>query len=741
MKVLYLISGGDTGGARTHVHMLLHHLNQSMTADLVCFMDGPFAQDAAALGVRVTVLKKNPISALGKLRAMVRDGGYDLIHCHGSRGNLMGALLKPLVDVPVITTVHSDPKLDYMGRTAARLTYGTLNAAALRHMDYYVGVTAAMGDLLVARGFPKERIFTIYNGVEFPAPPAGPDYDRTRYLASLGLEVQPGDLVVGIAARLHPVKDLPTALRGFAGAFQDFPNLRLLIAGDGQDREALEALARELGIGDAVCFAGWVDQMPDFYRAIDINILTSLSETFPYVLTEGGRERLPTVASRVGGVPHLISHGENGLLFDAGDAGALAAHLSALAASAELREKLGGALYETVRTEFSAEATTRRQREIYETVLSQSGRRGVLICGAYGMHNLGDDAVLSALVAEVRSIDPALPITVLSRRPQETARDYGVRALHMFNVPGFLRTMRKSRLYINGGGSLIQDVTSTRSLMYYLATLSMARRRGCKVMMYGCGIGPVDRPANRRRAARTIDRCVDAITLRGERSLAELRAFGVTRPEIFLAADPALFLEGASPQQVDAAMDALGLARDGRYFGLCVRIWPGMEKKAPLFAAAADYAYETYGLQPVLLSVNGDQDEAVTEQVRALIHAPCTVVNGQTPLPVMVGLIRRMHCLMSMRLHPLIFAASRAVPLAAVSYDPKVASFLEDLGQSNVADFNSLTGPAELCALVDAAARADRAALEASPARLRALESRNVETARRLLRPWEREEA
>lgn len=733
MKVLHLISGGDAGGARTHVHMLLQHLNQSMAADLVCFMDGPFAQDAADLGIRVTVLKKDPVSALRRLCAMVRGGGYDLVHCHGSRGNLMGALLKPLVSVPVITTVHSDPKLDYMGRTAARLTYGTLNAVALRRMDYYVGVTAAMRDVLVDRGFPAERIFTIYNGVEFPAPPAAPDYDRARYLASLGLDWQPGELVVGIAARLHPVKDLPTLLRGFAGAYARFPNLRLLIAGDGQEREALGALARELGIEGVVCFAGWVDNIADFYRAIDINVLTSLSETFPYALTEGARERLPTVASRVGGVPDLIVHGETGLLFAPGDHAALAEHLSALAASDDLRTRLGDALYKKAEAEFSADATARRQQEIYRTVLARCGRRGVLICGAYGMHNLGDDAVLSALVAEVRSIDPDLPITVLSRRPAETARDYGVRALHMFNVPGFLRTLGRSRLYINGGGSLIQDVTSTRSLLYYLATLAMAKRRGCRVMMYGCGIGPVTRPANRRRAARIIDRNVDAITLRGERSLAELRAFGVTRPEILLAADPALFLKEAPAPAVDAAMADLGLEPEGRYFGLCVRAWPGMAEKAALFAAAADYAYETYGLRPVLLSVNEDQDEAVTGQVRALVKAPCAVAAGRTPLPVMVGLIGRMQCVMAMRLHVLIFAASRAVPLAAVSYDPKVASFLEDLDQSNVADFNTLTAPEQLYALVDAAAAADRAALEAATARIMEREGRNVETARRLL--------
>ena len=362
-----------------------------------------------------------------------------------------------------------------------------------------------------------------------------------------------------------------------------------------------------------------------------------------------------------------------------------------------------------------------------------NNRAGVLVCGAYGMHNLGDDAVLDALLAELRSIDPEMPITVLSRSPEETAREYGVDALHMFNVPGFLRVMGRCRLYVNGGGSLIQDVTSSRSLWYYLFTLWAAKRRGCRVMMYGCGIGPVNRPGNRKLASRVIDRCVDAITLRGSRSREVLEAFGVTKPEILVTSDPALFLKSAPEAEIDRTMAQLGLEPRGSYFGLCVRRWPGMEEKAPLFAAAADYAYETYGMQPVLLTVNSDQDEPITQQVRSLIHAPCAVASGQLPLETTIGVIGRMRGVVAMRLHALIFAASQAVPLAAVSYDPKVASFLEDLHQSNCLDFAHFHSAEQLYSLVDAAACADREALRAAATRIMELESGNVETARRLL--------
>ena len=369
--------------------------------------------------------------------------------------------------------------------------------------------------------------------------------------------------------------------------------------------------------------------------------------------------------------------------------------------------------------------------------MSQTGEKknksGVLICGAYGMRNAGDEAVLDAILAELREIDPDMPVAVLSRSPADTEEHHGVRAIHSFALPAMWRAMRSSALFINGGGSLVQDVTSTRSLWYYLYTLVAAKNRGCRVMMYGCGVGPVSHPGNRRLAGRTIDRYVDAITLREKQSLTTLRELGVRRPDIAVAAEPALSLAASGDAELDALFEKLGLDPKGRYFCVCVRRWPGMEQKRELFAAAADYAHARYGLTPLILSVNPRQDVESAEQVYALVQTPAALVTAPLEVPELIGFLARMEALLAMRLHALIFAASRAVPLIGVSYDPKVASFLDYIDQNNYIDFAELSEPEQLYAMIDAALQMDRPALEAATERLRAVERRNVETARRLL--------
>ena len=742
MKVIHLISGGDTGGAKTHVHSLLQGLNKHIRADMVCFTDGPFTQEARELGIHVDVIaSRNPLAALKPLREKIAREGYDIIHCHGARGNLMGALLKKSTGLPVVTTVHSDPRLDYMGRPLSALTYGNLNAWALRRIPYRIGVSDAMGDLLVGRGFDPQQMFAIYNGLDYT--PRVPPLNRQEFLGSLGLDWPQDAVIVGIAARLNPVKDMGTLLRGFAAAHKEQPQLRLIIAGEGQDEAMLKQLASELGVTNEVCFAGWLSDTDSFYNALDINTLTSLSETFSYALTEGARFALPTVASAVGGIPFLIKNYVTGLLFQPRDHEALGRHLAALAGDADLRRRLGEQLLEKARTEFSIESTIRRQLDIYETILRRQKRRaerkrdGVVICGAYGRGNAGDEAILQALVTEMRAIDPDLPVWVMTRRPKATRLRHRVGASYTFNPFSFCRQIRKSVLYLNGGGSLIQDVTSHRSLWFYLITLSAARRSGCKVLMYGCGIGPVIHPGNRRSTGRVINRSVDVITLRDSASWEELRALGVTRPQVILAADPAVTLPAAPPAEADAFLEQHGLRpQDGeKYMGVTVRPWPGFEEKVPAFAAAVDHAYEVYGLIPVFIPIEGRPDDAAAQKVAALLKkAPAHLLPACPTTDLAIALYARMDVALSMRLHALIFAAVGGVPLAGVVYDPKVSAFLDDAGQDLYARLDQIT-PELLCSLVDAAAarRQDRRALDEKTARLIRLEQANREAAAKLL--------
>ena len=109
MKVIHLISGGDSGGAKTHVLSLLKHLNETITAQLVCFRDGPFADEARALGIPTMIWGGNHIFKIRRqLAEYIRQEGFQLIHCHGSRANMIGALLRGVTGRPGTTTVHSD---------------------------------------------------------------------------------------------------------------------------------------------------------------------------------------------------------------------------------------------------------------------------------------------------------------------------------------------------------------------------------------------------------------------------------------------------------------------------------------------------------------------------------------------------------------------------------------------------------------------------------------------------------
>ena len=740
MKVIHLISGGDSGGAKTHVLSLLQNLNKTITAQLVCFRDGPFAEEARAMGIPTMICGGNNIPHLRReLADYIREGGYQLIHCHGSRANMIGALLRKPTGLPVVSTVHSDYKLDYMGRPFARLTFGAINAWALRHLDYRIGVSDAMVDLLIDRGFPPDRFYAIYNGIDFtPAPSQG---DRLAYLRGLGADVEENSVVVGIAARLNPVKDMSTLIRGFAEGHKSCPRLRLVIAGDGEERQKLEDLAKELGVEKEVTFAGWISGgMDRFYSALDVNALTSLSETFPYALTEGARFHLATVATAVGGIPYLIDQDVNGYLFTPGDWQTLGRYLAALGNGDALRREMGEKLYEKASAKFSIQSTVDTQLHIYEEIIRRHNRPkrdrdGVVICGAYGRGNAGDDAILEAILQEMRSIDPDMPITVLTKDPKATRLTYRVRTAGRMDVGTWKKAMRHAKLYINGGGSLIQDVTSRRSLWFYLHNIQAAHKAGCKVQMYGCGIGPVLREQHRKLAASVLNASVDVITLREPDSLKELQSMGVTKPEILLTADPALTLPAASEDEIDSVLLRAGIPPHGKYLCFALRNWKGFEDKAPLFAQAAKYAYETYSLTPVFAAVEKHLDPVAGRLAAAGLDIPHYFLDDAGSAGTIIGALSRMQAVVSMRLHALIFAAGQGIPLAGVVYDPKVSAFLRYIGQEQFVDLAELTGQ-NLCAMMDqcVAQAAHPEAQAAAVRNLQAMEQKNVEVARRLLK-------
>lgn len=376
MKVLHLISGGDTGGAKAHVLSLVRELEKTIQVRLVCFMEGPFLSEARDLGLNVTLLKQKgraDFSVLGQVVSLAKSDGVDLLHSHGARANLLAALMKRRLGIPTLTTVHSDYRLDFKGNTYKSFFYTPLNSLALRSFDYYVAVAGDLRDILVERGVPAARVFTVHNGIDFAEPLDLPS--RHEVLASLGLAFGEGAPLVGIVGRLSAIKDHPTFLRAAKQVLAGRPDAHFLIVGDGEERRALEDLARDLGIQDSVHFLGYHSNPFPIMNAFAVNVLTSLHEGMPYVLLEGARLRLATVSTAVGGVTDLIRADDTGLLFTPGDHAALARHILALLADGDRRQLMGDALHAYADANFSLAGMARQQLDIYRHILEEAKRK------------------------------------------------------------------------------------------------------------------------------------------------------------------------------------------------------------------------------------------------------------------------------------------------------------------------------------------------------------------------------
>ena len=732
MKIFHVAGGGDRGGAKTHILALCSRLKERFDLTLVSLRSGDFPESAQQVGIKTTTFFSWFVPYdYYRLIKLVREEKPDIVHCHGAKANVAGLLVKLFCRTTVISTVHSDYQLDYMNNALKRWTIGLLNGGALRFIDYYVTVSELFKHMLIQRNFDPHKCMSIYNGLDFDE--KATPFDKTAWLKASGIDYEEGDVVLGILARLTPVKDIPTLLRAFAKAREGNPRLKLLIGGDGEDTTKLKALAKQLGLGKSVSFMGWVTDVSHFFAACDIDVLCSISESFPYSILEGIREGCAVITSDVGGMRRLIDQGESGYIFQPKDVDTFAGYILELSLDREKRQRFAENLYEKASRLYSLDSMAETQSRIYQDIAhleSLPKRKEVLICGAYGKGNSGDEAILRSIIASMRSIDPLLPLTVMTRKPEETRLLYGVRAIYTFNVPRFLCTAKRSKLFINGGGSLIQDSTSSRSLWYYLFTIWAAKWRGAKVLMYGCGIGHVQKSYNRRAAKLVLDHNADIITLRDAISRKELLDMGITRPDVRDSADPALSLVPASDEQACAYLRKHGLDPDGKYICFALRPWKDFDNYAA-FAEAADYAKARYGLSAVFMPIETPTDMVPSHQTARLMNSSSYLLPAPQQVELTMALLRRMQMVCAMRLHALVFSAAANTPFIAVSYDIKVQSFMEYVNNPSCCKLTDVTG-AFLRQQIDRVA-AQPEAYRDNAVRLRAMEAKNNLAAREIL--------
>jgi polysaccharide pyruvyl transferase CsaB len=690
MKVLHIIGGGDIGGAKAHVLSLVKELGKQIDVKLISLRHGPFADDARKMGINVQVVKTgNIFRDLRIVQKIIEEEGYEILHSHGAKANMFSVILKRRTGITTITTVHSDYRLDYLHSFWKRITYGTVNAIALRRIDFHIGVSNQFKKMLIERNFDPERIYTVYNGIDFDIPKK--HYERKDLIESFRLPLTDDDIIVGIAARLEPVKGIDTLIQAAAIVKKQNPRVKILIGGDGDQRKYLRSLAESLNLSDTVFFLGWLNDPYRLIAVADISVLTSISESFPYYILEGVRYEKPTVSSAVGGIPDLIDHGENGFLFTPRNAEELAQHLLRLSGDEGLRKEMGHRIYEKASLHFSLKNMCRTQIDIYEKILRSDKKAFVnkkakdfdcILLGYYGYNNIGDDALLSSICSNLKRLKPDINILALSKSPSQTQKINQINAIYRFNMFKVLKAMKNTKLFAYGGGTLIQDSTSTRSLLYYLALMYAAKKMNLKTMLYANGIEPINKNINKKLTGNILNN-VDIISLREETSLKELQKLNITNPKIVVTADPAITCSGIPKNEIPKIFKREGIPTDQRYAGFSIRYWKGYGKKhIVMMARLADFLYEKYGLLPVFIPMQHKyvDDCKISREIISKMKNPGYIVSSRYSVSETIGIISAMDLVVGMRLHSLIFAAAQKVPMIGIAYEPKVDWFLKYIG-------------------------------------------------------------
>ena len=671
MNVLLLVDRMDAGGVETHIFCLARELCKMGERVVVVSAGGRLSEKLPKIGVKhidISVDKTSPLSLLRGRRALcdiITSEGIELIHAHTRMSAFLVRPLSERYGIPLVVTAHARFAVSSMYRRLSR--WGDITVAVSEDISEYLTLNYSVD---------RENIRVIPNGIDrvvFHPDGAARRTNRIAFMSRLDRDCSYGALLLcDIAERLY----------------RSFESMEIVIMGGGDMYETVKHKADRVceRVGERFIFLrGHVEDTAVELRAAAVFVGVSRAS-----LEALGCGALTVLCGNEGGLGLLDSEERLALAERTNfccreekrlDGEELYREIErALSLTDGMSVKLSELGVNYVLSKHGSVGMATRTRLVYEEARNLRARRGsVVLCGYYGYGNMGDNALLRASIRRVGAVYPNREIVAMTAGGRRDSSTFGVRCKKRMNPISLVRALWNAEAVVFGGGTLLQDRTSLRSLVYYVSLCGLARLRGVRVELWGNGLVP----PQSRIAAKLTTYVLESASYIGLRDMPSVtEALRVVSPRcadrIYLEEDLARRQRAAADERIEYLQRRLGLLTDKSLADYAIVAVKGSEGGGFLRILEGQIReLVSEGLFPVFLPMFPMEDRAECRRLSELFGG--VVAEGVTESDT-VGLMRSAKIVCGMRLHALVFAAAADVPFVGVGGDPKIEGFCRENG-------------------------------------------------------------
>jgi glycosyltransferase involved in cell wall biosynthesis len=361
LKILFVDLEMEWRGGQNQALLLLRALNaRGDTAELVTVKGSALGKRAQGRRVKVHSVPRYGTRACAALKIfnLTRNRAFDVVHANEAHA----------VTAAWLAGVHKQAAFIISRRVGYSLGKSRLAMDRYRAATRIVAISQWVAERLVESGAPKEKIVVVYEGVELPALPT----DEIRERARRRWKIPKDAALLGSVGVLSPDKGHELLIRALAQLRTEFPECRLLLAGDGPSRLQLETLAKELGVAEMVKFAGFVTDIDLVYQALDVFLFPSSFEGLGTSLLAAMSYEVPSVSFECCAFGEIIENEKSGLLVEPGNVGEISQAVTRLLRDKELARSLGQAGRARIADKFSSTRMVEEMTNVYREVLLPS---------------------------------------------------------------------------------------------------------------------------------------------------------------------------------------------------------------------------------------------------------------------------------------------------------------------------------------------------------------------------------